>query len=80
MKNPLPCDAQVETWWFHLIAASVIGSNTVTIVLEADSEAMTKKFYWFESLGMFFFCVWVITLITCTIFQIFSNIPIVGDL
>lgn len=30
--------AEVETWWFHLIAATVIGSNTVTIVLEADSE------------------------------------------
>ena len=28
----------VESWWFHLLAASVICCNTVSIVLEADSE------------------------------------------
>eukprot|EP00438_Fugacium_kawagutii_P034701 Skav231172 [mRNA] locus=scaffold3252:323366:332022:- [translate_table: standard] len=54
------CFFLVETWWFHLIAATVIGSNTVTIVLEADSEVMTKKFYWFEQ-G--FLCFYVMELI-----------------
>lgn len=42
---------QVETWWFHIIATLVIGANTVTIVLEADSPAMVKKFSWFECLN-----------------------------
>lgn len=51
------CFAFVETWWFHIIAATVIGSNTVTIVLEADSEAMVKKFYWCEQGFLTFYTV-----------------------
>ena len=37
----------VSRWWFHMIVATVIGSNTVSIVMEADTDN-PEKFYWFE--------------------------------
>ena len=51
------CFCFVETWWFHIIATLVIGANTVTIVLEADSPAMVKKFSWFEQGFLCFYCI-----------------------
>ena len=35
----------VESWWFHLLAASVICSNTVSIVLEADSTSEERGLF-----------------------------------
>ncbi|CAE7667566.1 OGT [Symbiodinium pilosum] len=45
----------VESWWFHLVAASVICSNTVSIVLEADSEDLIKKLYWLDQATLLFY-------------------------
>ncbi|CAE7368957.1 OGT [Symbiodinium natans] len=45
----------VESWWFHLVAASVICSNTVSIVLEADSEDLVKKLYWLDQATLLFY-------------------------
>mmetsp|Transcript_65503 Transcript_65503/g.153251 ORF Transcript_65503/g.153251 Transcript_65503/m.153251 type:complete len:659 (-) Transcript_65503:50-2026(-) len=45
----------VESWWFHLLAASVICCNTVSIVLEADSEDLVKKLYWLDQATLLFY-------------------------
>lgn len=47
----------VESWWFHLLAASVICSNTVSIVLEADStsEELLAKLYWVDQACLIFY-------------------------
>ncbi|CAJ1375766.1 unnamed protein product [Effrenium voratum] len=46
--------AFVEMWWFHMIVATVIGSNTVSIVMEADTDN-PEKFYWFEQACLLFY-------------------------
>jgi len=45
----------VESWWFHMVAAAVICSNTVSIVMEADSEELTKRLYWLDQATLLFY-------------------------
>jgi len=48
----------VESWWFHLFAAMVICGNTVSIVLEADSDSqeLLAKLYWVDQASLIFYC------------------------
>ncbi|CAJ1394592.1 unnamed protein product [Effrenium voratum] len=50
------CFYFVESGWFHFLGALVICANTVSIVMEADSEELVKKLYWLDQGALIFYC------------------------